>query len=39
VDNRLENQRWVLQPGSEVEMKIHLDQAPVAPAPETPPAK
>ena len=36
VNNRLENQRWVLQPGSEVEMKIHLDRAPVATVPEIP---
>ena len=35
VDNRLENDRWLLQPGSEVEMRIHLDQPRVKSQPAT----
>ncbi len=35
VDNRLENDRWLLQPGSEVEMRIHLDQPRVKSTPAT----
>ena len=35
VDNRFENDRWVLQPGSEVEMRIHLDQPPLESTPAT----
>ncbi|MCH2180831.1 MAG: HlyD family efflux transporter periplasmic adaptor subunit [Mariniblastus sp.] len=35
VDNRFENERWVLQPGSEVEMRIHLDEPKQETAPAT----
>lgn len=35
VDNRFENDRWVLQPGSEVEMRIHLNQPQLESTPAT----